>query len=171
MRIRHPQLLTISPLNPVEPIACVLAEQLASAIRKVVGVVYLGSGRMPPAAAGVLNEWEPVDVGAVGKLKSLKAIAGEGDSLDPIARRGQWVLVGDRVADSSRLADGALAAVVMSDESVGNVLKKVFKAEAALMLVSPNAVDDIPPTKVPLNAVESLLPFAGVLFEGLDTER
>jgi len=160
----------LQPANPVEPIACHLAGRAFSAMRKVVGVVYLGPGRAPPATANVITEWSPVDAAPLHKLKSLQAIAVEGNSLDPIARRGQWVLVGDPMSDPATLELGSLAAVVTDDEDVGNVLKRAYPQEDYLVLVSPNPVDAIPPTIVPFSKINAVWPFGGVLFEGLDAD-
>jgi hypothetical protein len=160
----------LQPLNPVAPFACRLAPRDLSAMRKVVGVVYLASGGTPPARGATIDEWAPVDAGPLDELKSLQAIAVEGDSLDPIARRGQWVLIGRRVSDPAGLEPGALAAIVTHDEAVGNVLKRAFPQGRHLVLVSPNPVDAIPPVVIPFAKIQAAWPFSGVLFEGLCTE-
>jgi SOS-response transcriptional repressor LexA len=157
----------LQPTNPVKPVACRLSPMASSAMRKVVGVVYLGATCLPPAPSGALCEWAPIEAAPTGKLNSLRVIAVEGSSLDPIARKGQWVLVRDRVANLREVEQGALAAVVTDDERIGNVLKRVYVQGEEVTLVSPNPVDLTPPAVIPLASVREVWPFAGVLFEGL----
>jgi len=160
----------LQPANPVQPIACHVAGRGFFAMRKILGVVYLGLGPVPPATGNAMSEWAPVDAVPMGKMKSLQAIAVEGSSLDPIARRGQWVLVSNPISDPAELEHGALAAVVTDDEAVGNVLKRAYPQQGRIVLVSPNPVDAIPPTIVPFSRINAVWPFCGVLFEGLEAD-
>ncbi len=153
--------------NPVEPVPCRISSAVSSAIRKVIGVVYLGTAHLPPATSGTLCEWAPIDGAPTDNLRLLRVIAVEGSSLDPIARKGQWVLVKDRVADLREVEQGTLAAVVTDDDRIGNVLKRVYVEGKEVILVSPNPVDLTSPAVIPRAKIREVWPFAGVLFEGL----
>jgi SOS-response transcriptional repressor LexA len=160
----------LQPINPVRPIPCKLANKTPPAFRKVTGVLYLEPRTLPSVSSGLLSEWTPVEATAVEKLKSLRAIAVEGDSLDPIAWKGQWVLVQAPLTDVTRVEPGTLAAVATDDPRVGNVLKRVHVRGKEVLLLSPNPVDVTPPSFVLLEKVTSVWPFAGVLFEGMDAD-
>jgi len=155
----------LQPANPVKPIPCRLATKAPSPMRRMVGVVYLGPTEPSAASSGLLVEWTPIETAPVDRLRSLRAITVEGNSLNPVARKGQCVLVEDKLAEPSRVEPGALAAVVTEDDQVGNVLKRVYPREDVLLLVSPNPVDVVPPASVPFSKVRAIWPFAGVLFE------
>ena len=90
----------------------------------------------------------------------------EGNSLDPIARPHQKVLVADgRPPTLVTIEDGGLAALELKDPTIGNVIKRVHPRGKEWILVSPNPVEPRGPEVVPVEKIERVWPLRGVLFE------
>jgi len=151
-------------INPVRIFPVVTAMKAESAIRKVVGVLF------EPILASEENtedmEWGPVNYATQDILRNLHCVTAEGDSLEPIARRGQMVLIGNGVPpNEAAITRGCLAAVETNDENVGNVIKRVFRTDSGYILTSPNPVESHDPIAILASKVERFWPLRGVLFE------
>lgn len=96
----------------------------------------------------------------------MHAIAVEGESLEPLARRGQHVLVASQQSPAETTLDqGGLAVLETSDDSVGNVIKRVYRRNDQWVLVSPNPVEPPEPILLPVEMIVAVWPLRGVLFE------
>ena len=100
----------------------------------------------------------------MGKCKAIKVV---GDSLAPIARDRQKVLVDESLSNVTACPNGDLAVVEFSDNGVGNVIKQVFRNSPQWAFVSPNPVDRLPPIIVPPTDIRGIWPLRGVLFDTL----
>lgn len=156
-------------INPVQsyPIKSVL--KMESAIRRIIGVLF-EPRQMPGTDVDPdIAEWDLADHDTPTAIQALNAITVEGDSLDPIARKGQKVLVASgMLPNESTLSDGSLAVVETKDETVGNVIKRVFRTEDGFVLVSPNPVEPHRPIPLSEDQVLRLWPLRGVMLEHKD---
>lgn len=152
----------LAAINPVRPASPVVAARADTIIRKIWGVVY------EPLRAGAADnhEWQPRADFETAWLTSLRAIAVEGGSLEPQARRGQHVLVAGRESPAETTLDqGGLAVLETSDDGVGNVIKRVYLRDDQWVLVSPNPVETQEPILLPAGAIVAVWRLRGVLFE------
>jgi len=138
-------------------------------IRKIVGVVYSPLGvAKPKAGDGV--EWLPCSsLDADNALRQCQVIDVVGDSLDPIARNGQKVLVDQPLTNPSSCREGELAVVEFTDEAMGSLIKRVFPGKDRWTLVSPNPVDCLSPMIVPSKTIRTVWVVRGVLFDVVST--
>jgi|GEM_PF-1795507 len=151
-------------INPVEVFPIESALKAESAIRKVVGVLFEPIRACEESPEDM--EWGPVNFATTDIIRSLHCVTAEGDSLEPIARRGQMVLIGDGVPPNEAvISKGCLAAVETNDENVGNVIKRVFPTDSGYILTSPNPVETHDPIELVASKVERFWPLRGVLFE------
>lgn len=162
----------LTSINPVRPRSPVVATRSETTIRKVVGVLYepLRPGGLEHSCEE--DEWQPRVDFDPGWLAALHAIAVEGDSLEPLARRGQKVFVGGKQAPAETvLEQGGLAVLETNDDSVGNVIKRVFRHRDQWVLVSPNLVEPHEPLLLSTASIVAVWPLRGVLFDSqLDSE-
>src|SRR5207248_642976 len=101
----------------------------------------------------------------------LRVIAVEGDSLDPIAKQGQRVLVSAKQSPrDATIRRGSLAVIETSDDDVGSVIKRVFPSGKNWTLISSNPVDPHDPIVLPIERIEAVWPLHGVLFEMNDVD-
>ena len=154
-------------MNPVTPIPSVLVEKKAAAARRVIGVVYEPILSISPSSDKT-TEWFPATHRNLGEFAKCHAIKVEGNSLDPIARPGQKVLVDEKCDAWDAVNAGTLAVVESSVDAVGNVVKRVFPRSNEWILVSPNPVDAIPPDVLATNQISSIRRVRGVLFETVE---
>ena len=156
----------LHPTKPIPPIRVVKAQV---AVRKVVGVLYESLSKPAVPATAKIVEWCPYNAFPVRAIESLKALIVEGDSLDPIARSHQKVLVADGLPPTLVfIEDGGLAALELEDETVGNVIKRVHPRGKEWILVSANPVEPRSPDIVPIEKIRRVWPLRGVLFETPD---
>ena len=150
-------------VNPVFDISAVVVRK-DTPIQKVVGVLYEPS-RSPGGTQSGNFEWQPRSDFDPGWLRDVCLLRVEGDSLNPIARRGQYVILGPKeTANDAKILPGMLAAVEPNDETFGQVIKCVFVWEKHRLLTSRNPVEAIAPLVVPSESVKALWPVRGVLF-------
>lgn len=160
----------LQAINPVQPIPSVTLRKLDIAVRKIVGVLYEPLKQPRASQAGAVDEWQPRADFDPSALDQLRTIAVEGRSLDPIARHGQKVLVGERQTfRSTTIERGGLAVIETGDEAVGSVIKRVFPGKERWVLVSPNPTDPHEPIVLPVAQIDAVWPLRGVLFESRDT--
>lgn len=158
----------LQSINPVEPIADIVVPKNDSAPRKIIGVLYAPT-QVPYSHGGsaLFSEWITHTKFKLKDLSELKTISVEGKSLEPIARAGQKVLVEE---DSSQnFKNGDLIVLKTDIAGIGNVIKRIYKSDETVILVSPNPVDSHPPlllTKQQLQQSEFWL-VRGVLFESI----
>jgi SOS-response transcriptional repressor LexA len=156
----------LASFNPVRPSKPVIAPRASATMRRIWGVLYepIGLGGAGSYADG--DEWQPRTDFDPAWVTTLHAITVEGSSLEPLARRGQKVLVASKQAPTETVIEqGGLAVLETSDESVGNVIKRVFRRKDRWVLVSPNPVEPQEPLVLLPAAVAAVWPMRGVLFE------
>ncbi len=159
-------LQAIHPTRPVPPVRVLRAQ---TSIRKVIGVLYEPPLCSATQAPSHTLEWDPYNAFPVEAIKSLKALLVEGNSLDPIARSRQKVLVAEgRPPALVSMEDGGLAALELRDGTIGNVIKRVHPRGKEWILVSPNPVEPRSPDVVPTEKIKLVWPLRGVLFETTD---
>jgi SOS-response transcriptional repressor LexA len=159
----------LQAINPVRPIPSLTAPKRLIGIRKIVGVLYSPPGvARPKPHDGV--EWLPCSsLDADKELEHCQVIDVIGDSLDPIARSGQKVLVDQPLTNASSCRDGELAVVEFTDDTMGSVIKRVFSGKDRWTLVSPNPVDCVAPMIVATKTVRNVWLVRGVLFDLVST--
>ena len=156
----------LQAINPVEPEACVIIGKAEAAMRKINGVIYHLPIHYGAVRIGLGNEWMPMNIPIVEVIKKLKAITVVGDSLEPIAKTGQRVLVGEKhEGGTKRLNKGTLAVVETNDPNIGNVIKRVFPSSGDWLLDSVNPVDPHDPLSISERDIRAAWPLHGVLFD------
>ncbi len=155
----------LQSINPVRPSPTVTVNKRLAGIRKTIGVLYRPLGSAVPKA-GKFAEWLPcTSLSASQAFKGCKTIDVQGDSLNPIARNGQKVLVDERLSRFSDCPEGELAVLEFNDETRGSVIKQVFPGKQQWILVSPNPVDRLAPMLVSPRDLRAVWLLRGVLFE------
>ncbi len=158
---------TLEGINPVRPVAAVSVGKLDAPLRKIIGVLYEPTAKASRQSRAV-SEWEEsgaIDVQAT--IRRYRAIDVLGNSLEPLARPGQKVIVGERCHDLDSITNATLA-VLETDGAAGNVIKRVYPKDGNWILVSPNPVEPIDPVVLPHDEVRAIWPLCGVLFESND---
>jgi len=154
----------LQSINPVTPVASILLRKLHAAARRVIGVLYEPSTR----PGSTVDEWQPRSDFDTAKLSKLRVITVEGDSLEPIAKPRQRVLVKEKLLPLDSIRRGSLAVIETSDDEVGCVIKRVFPAPQKWTLISSNPVEPHDPIVLPIEKIEAVWPLHGVLFEMYD---
>lgn len=159
-------LQSINPVNPIKSISC---PKKNSAIKKVIGVLYHSS---TPTMNNhqMISEWEMSNSFNINTFNKLHTFIVEGDSLNPIALKGQYLLVGLKCNPGDHVTEGNLFVIETNDSTIGNVVKRVFTKGKDWILVSTNPIAAISPDILPLESLVSFWPVYGVLFEVEDTE-
>lgn len=161
----------LQSINPVRPMPSFTVRKLDAALRKVMGVLYEPLKLPTPSHSTSPDEWHPRADFDPNILGSLRSIAVEGQSLNPIARRGQLVLVGAmQTSRDTTIERGGLAVIETTDEALGCVIKRVFPGSDQWILVSSNPVDPHDPIVVPVSQITAVWPLRGVLFESRDAD-
>ena len=158
-------------INPVQLSRVESVLKAEAAMRKVCGVLFEPRQVLGATADGSDLEWEALDYHTLDVISSLYTITVEGNSLEPIARAGQTVLVakGTTVKEST-MSKGSFAVVETKDEHVGNVIKRVFPSDDQYILLSPNPVEQHDPIPLSVDQIEKLWPLRGILFEAATAE-
>lgn len=158
-------------INPVKPYPIVSALKSECAARKVVGVLFEPRRFPEDEIDSELTEWDFVDVETSKLIRELRCITIVGSSLDPIARKGERVLVAEgRPPNETTMSNGSLAVVETTNDEVGSVIKRVFRTDDGFILVSPNPVEPHEPIPLKTEEVSSLWPLRGMLFEHAEPE-
>jgi hypothetical protein len=159
----------LNAINPVHDIPAVAIPKNAT-IQKVIGVLH-DPYRQPSITKYSISEWQPRADFDSGWLDDLSLVRIEGDSLNPIARRGQYVILDTRAAlKNAEISAGILAAVDTLDSSIGHVIKYVFRNGKQWVLTSRNPVEVIAPLIVHAENIRKVWPVRGILFEGAVNE-
>lgn len=145
--------------NPVSALGPEVLEATDAFARRIVGVLFNGL-RVSRGAAG--GEWVVPGSFPAGKLADVAGVRVEGDSLEPIARDGQVVLV-ERREPAKLVPDGDL--LLVDVEQRGAFLKRVYKANGAWVMCSVNPVTPEEPVVVAPEEINHAYEVAGVLFE------
>lgn len=160
-----PDTWMLEAVNPLAGVAPVVLRKRECVVRKIIGVSY-DPRKDPFAGKGPrTKEWLPRKDFSARCFDDLLGISIDGTSLEPIACHGQIVLVGPRVGDRVReLRSGSLAVVETKDESVGNVIKRIFPQDRGWVLASPNPIDPREPITVSPKMIRAVWPVRGILF-------
>jgi len=152
-------------INPLKITAPVQVDRKTLSLHRVVGVLY-DPCRHCNAEILIGNEWHPCENIDPSYFENKKMISVEGDSIEPIARKGQKVLVeeGMRPQDCT-IESGGLAVIETDDESVGNEIKRVYPKENNWILVSANPLEPYTPDIIPIEKIKKVWPLKGVIFE------
>lgn len=157
----------LQSINPNRPAPSVTVAKRSLGIRKIIGVLYSPLG-VAKRKVGDGAEWLPcASLDTANVLKQYRAIDVQGDSLDPIARDKQQLLVDQPLANPLSCPEGELAVIEFVDDTEGSVVKRVFPAKDRWTLLSPNPVDRLPPIIVPPESIRAVWIVRGVLFETL----
>lgn len=157
----------LQSINPNRPESSVTVAKRSLGIRKIIGVIYSPLG-VAKRKAGDCAEWLPcASIDATSVLKRYGAIEVQGNSLDPIARDRQQLLVDQPLADALSCPEGELAVIEFVDDTNGSVVKRVFRAGDRWTLLSPNPVDRLSPIIVLPESIRAVWIVRGVLFETL----
>ena len=152
-------------INPLKITAPLQVERKMLSLHRVIGVLYEPCRYCD---AGILNgnEWHPCKDIDPSYFENKKMIAVEGDSIEPVARKGQKVLVeeGMRPQDCT-IESGGLAVIETDDESVGNEIKRVYPKKDNWILVSANPLEPYTPDIIPIEKIKKVWPLKGVIFE------
>lgn len=161
--------LVLQSIHPLKRIPTIHMSKAECAMRKVIGVIYEPPTRPSLDSSSKTFEWYPYNDLKKEMITSLKTIIVEGNSLDPIARKGQKVLVSEpRSPQTTTLEPGGLAALEIDDGDVGNVIKRIYRQGENWMLLSPNQVEPHTPDLIPVTKIKQVWPLRGVLFETID---
>jgi hypothetical protein len=159
----------LQAINPTKSVPPIRTLKTQSAMLKIVGVLYEPSSKPVIQSSSKTLEWYPYPTFPMDTFKSLKTLVVEGNSLDPIARLGQKVLVAEaQTPENVSIENGGLAALEVLDDTIGNVIKRVHPRSDFWILVSPNPVDPYTPVLVPPHKISRIWPLRGVLFETID---
>lgn len=164
----------LQAINPIHLISSISCEKKAAAVRRIIGVLYEPVQFSATKNPNLNLEWEPVNSFNLNQMANYKTIVVEGDSIDPIARRGQSVLVkeGKSPLEAAReVIAGTLAVVETKDETeIGNIIKRIYSRDGKWILESANPVDSIAPITLSDEEIERIWPICGVLFEAFEKE-
>jgi len=95
----------------------------------------------------------------------------EGDSLEPIARKGQKVLVREHLSPKECIIESGGLAVIETDEgTIGDEIKRVYRNGNIWTLISANPLVSYKPDIVPIRKIKKVWPLCGVIFESTDEE-
>ncbi len=157
--------LSVYSINPIRVISPVQIKYENCSVYKVIGVIYESTLFSKTDKTLHKGEWNPYENFDASFFDDLKMIIVEGDSLEPIAFKGQKVLVDvAKKPDKYSIENGGLAAIETHDD-IGCVIKKVFKKEKEWTLVSPNPLAEYAPDIVSVEKIKKVWPLCGVIFE------
>lgn len=152
-------------VNPNAPKRVEVVDKGNASARRVLGVVFEPRAALPQGADETINEWITSDLDITSELVTYRAITVQNDSLEPIARSGQLVLVGGpQDPRNLDMSNGSLG-VIEVREGTGHVIKRVFKEGDTLLLVSPNPIQAYAPIIKGVDEVENVWPVRGLIFD------
>lgn len=152
-------------INPLKIIAPVQFNKSTLTLHKVVGVIYKPCNRCNAKSING-NEWHPCDNINPSYFDKIKIVTVEGNSMEPIARKGQKVLVEQgMVPKDCKIESGGLAVIETDDNSIGNEIKRVYPKKDTWILVSTNPLEPYTPDIIPIAKIKKVWPLKGVIFE------
>ena len=158
-------------INPVEGLPGIRVPKREASCRRVIGILYEPFRPSRLRKNSTIAEWCPRNDFPENWSGNCAIVSVVGESLDPIARRGQHVLVDRTVAKSHMsVSNGDLAVVDSQAEDIGRVIKRIYHHDGKCILVSPNPVDPHPPlvlTKQDLQHAK-FWTVRGILFEATE---
>ena len=159
----------LESINPVKRIAVKTALIGTTTIRKIAGVVFEPRQKISDEMTAGGAEWQESDILTPNDVSKFNTITVEGDSLEPIAWKGQSVLIGEATTVlESKIHRGSLAVLETKDSNVGDVIKRIFPSDDKWILVSPNPVDPHDPMNVSCSDIKRVYPFRGVIFDNFE---
>jgi hypothetical protein len=154
----------LESINPVLAIAPTCLPKGDVALRKLIGVLYEPIRTSKAGDGTTKNEWQPRSDFPLDLIGKLRAITIEGNSLDPVARHGQKVLVAEKQSiREAKVSKAGLAIFETTDE--GQVIKRAFFGNRQWFLDSPNPVYPHDPIVLPEEKIIGVWPLHGVIFE------
>jgi len=164
----HAFLYSINPLKIIPPIR-IEKTQLVS--HKVVGIIYEPCRQCARDYTNKASEWQLCQKMDLSYFDKMKMISVEGDSLEPIARKGQKVLVGNSYSPKQcSIEKGGLAVIETDENTKGNMIKRVYPDGDKWIFVSPNPLMPYQPDIVPVEKIKKVWPLRGVIFESIEKE-
>jgi len=152
-------------INPLKITAPLQVDRKTLSLHRVIGVLYEPCRHCNGEGVNG-NEWHPCNNIDPSYFENKKMIAVEGDSMEPIARKGQKVLVEEGMSPQDcTIESGGLAVIETDDESVGNEIKRVYPKENNWILVSANPLEPYTPDIIPIKNIKKVWPLKGVIFE------
>jgi len=153
----------LQAINPISTFPIESIPKINTSARRICGVIY------EPTKSCVMQageEWKPEEYAGLLASDRWKSIVVEGSSLDPVARNGQAVLVSaGEDPNNARIGPGSLVAAETINESVGNVIKRLFRTADGYVLVSANPVEPFEPITLSKREIKRVWPLIGVLFD------
>jgi len=152
-------------INPLKIMAPLQVDRRTLSLHRVIGVLY---DPCKHCNAEILNgnEWHPCKNIDPSYFENKKMITVEGDSIEPIARKGQKVLVENGMSPQDcTIESGGLAVIETDEESVGNEIKRVYPKKDNWILVSANPLEPYTPDIIPIKNIKKVWPLKGVIFE------
>ena len=135
------------------------------AVRKVVGVVSDHSRTRSTRTTEPSREWRLDTAFSGGAIAGSDGVRVVGTSLEPIAKDGQFVLVGPRESNFDAFPSGELFVVETDLGHVGSVIKLAFRNKDSIALASPNTIDPHEPIFIAKQDVRAMRRVRGVLFD------
>lgn len=159
----------LQAIHPTKPVPALRTSKTQAAVRKVIGVLYQTPLTPVIQPSSKTLEWYPFSRFPSEIIANFKTLVVEGNSLEPVARQGQKVLVAEpETPQNTSLEQGGLAALEIEDDAIGNVIKLAYPRPDFWTLVSPNPVEPQAPDRVPIERINRIWPLRGVLFETID---
>jgi len=153
----------LQAINPISTFPIESIPKSNASARRICGVIYEPT---KPHLMQAGQEWKPDDYAGPLASDRWKSIVVEGSSLDPVARNGQVVLVSaGEDPNSAQIRPGSLVAAETMNESVGNVIKRLFRTADGYVLVSANPVEPFEPITLSKREIKRVWPLIGVLFD------
>lgn len=164
----------LQAIHPTKPVPALRTSKTQAVVRKVIGVLYQTPLTPVIQPSSKTLEWYPFSRFPSEIISNFKTLVVEGNSLEPVARQGQKVLVAEpETPQNTSLEQGGLAALEIEDDAIGNVIKLVYRKSEQWILVSPNPIQAYTPDIVPIEKIDQIKliwPLRGVLFETIDEE-
>ena len=159
--------ILLESINPIKTTFARKIDQEKIHIWKATGVLYEPRGN--EYTFGV-NEWDFDSINILRNINKMNAIIVEGNSIDPIARKGQYVLINESI--SLDCAKDGMLAIIETIEN-GRVIKRINLQEGdeSIILTSTNLIDPHEPISIDTERVKSIYPLVGVLFEATIIEN
>jgi len=155
-------------INPLRITAPLQIEGKMLSLHRVIGVLYEPC-RHCDAEIVNGNEWHPCTNIDPSYFENKKMIVVEGDSMEPIARKGQKVLVEEWMSPQDCTIESGGLAVIETDEGVvGNEIKRVYRKKNNWIFVSGNLLEPYAPDIIAIEKIKRIWPLKGVVFESHD---
>lgn len=157
----------LESINPLKTTSACIIDLKTIHVLKAIGVIYEPRGNEYTFGG---DEWDSDSIYNLRNIDKMNAIMVEGNSIDPIARKGQYVLINERIP-FDRVKDGMLA--VIETAEYGRVIKRINHKEGdvSIILTSTNLIDPHEPIIIDSKEKVSIYPLAGVLFEAETVEN